>query len=120
MLTDTELQRLRDDVLAALPDSCTIQRLSVSSDEGGFPTETWADVVTVACRVDPFANRTRGGGSVAERDAQTDVFRLTLPWDADIQPHDRVVYGGQTFTLAQLHDGHSLSAVRRAIITRVT
>lgn len=120
MLTNRELAQLRADILITLPDTCTIQRNTPTVDSYGYTTEVWASVATgVQCRVDPASKQGMGSGVVAEREAARTYFQLTVPYDTTIADADRVVYGGTTFEIIQLHEVHSLRAVRRAVIARI-
>lgn len=120
-LTETELADLRSDITALLPDTCTIQQ-PTATNSGGLWSETWSDVATVACRFDPF-NPKDSGEDVSDqldREAVLSVYRLTVPYNADLQEGYRVAHGGtQYFQVVQVSDIHSDRAVRRAVVVRI-
>lgn len=118
MLTTRELSDLRADVLETLISTCTVQRVTTTNNKGKV-SETWTAVETdIVCRVDPY-QRQDSAGVVADQEQGRAWFRLTLPWDADIGDGDRVIYGGETYELVQLHATHSGHIVTRAIIAKL-
>jgi head-tail adaptor len=120
MLPSDELADLRADILETLPDTCSIRRPTATTDDYGNVAESYAEVDTAYCRVDPFSPKDSGSeGIVAQREASVTWYRLALEYDADIQYGDRVVIGGVTYELVQLYDAHSLRAVQRAVIAMI-
>lgn len=119
MLTDTELTQLRADILETLPDTCVIRRGTVAANDYGYPDATWGTAGTVICRVDPYTNKSDSRGVVGVQEASRNYRLLTVEWNADIQPADRVTFGSETYEVLELFDDHSLRAVRRANVVRV-
>lgn len=122
MLTSAELTAARADVLETLPDTCNILRPSTSTDSHYFADET-ANAGTVgtavACRLDPYTNRTDNQGMVAGREANRAYFMLTLPYDATIDDGDRVVVGADMLQILQLYSVHSDRIVTRVLCAKV-
>lgn len=121
-LTPAELAAIRDTADNILPDTCTIQTLTRASDGMGGWVDTWANTHTgVACRlgiessgVAADAELEQGQRLVALRN-----YVLTLKYDQTIQPHDRVIVGGNTYEIAQVLDGHSWITVKRVSLVRL-
>lgn len=120
-LTSDELTAARADILETLFDSCNILRPSTSVDSHYFADESTAGTVgtAVACRVDPYTNRTDNVGMVAGRESNRAYFMLTLPWNATIDDGDRVVFGSDTLQVLQLFNVHSDRLVTRALCAKV-
>jgi hypothetical protein len=45
-------------------------------------------------------------------------YQLTIEHDADLNDGDRVVVGGVTYEVVQLHEGNALAAVKRAMLVK--
>ena len=120
MLNASELDQLRRDALAALPDTCAVLRPTTSTDTDGDSAATWGTAAAnLACRLDPFRWRDFGG-LVAAREANRTYYVLTLPFDADVRDGDRVVVGGAPLEVMQLFDLHTERVVLRAYVARIT
>lgn len=120
MLNANELAALRTDILATLPDTCTIQRASITTNSAGHSAQTWAASSSgVACRIDPIPRTQGDNGMVGQQEKQRAWYRLTVPYDTDLQDGDRIIYSSDTYEVLQLHDDHSLRAVRRAVIAKI-
>jgi head-tail adaptor len=117
MLTAAELAALRADMANLLPDTCIIQRNSGTVDVYGHVSEAWSNAGTSICRFDPFGHA--GAGELAEREAMRNYYRLTVTYDADLRPGDRVSFSSDLYEVVELHDDHSLRAVRRAIVSKI-
>lgn len=120
MLTSRELAQARADVLTTLTDTCAIQRASEGTDSYGHTAKTWATATGGAlCRFDPLMRHDNSGQKIAVQEQGRAWYQLTLMWDADLRDGDRVVYGGDTYEVLQLHDDHSARIVRRAMLVKV-
>jgi SPP1 family predicted phage head-tail adaptor len=122
MLTDAELDSLRDDIeRELLPDTVVITRATHGTAEsyGYGGTVAWPAVGTAAARVDPM-RRNNGGDEIAAREAGVDERQLTVPYDANIAQGDKVTVGGRTYDVRTVADDHSLRAVRRAVLVVTT
>ncbi|HLA42432.1 MAG TPA: phage head closure protein [Aggregatilineales bacterium] len=118
-LTDHELQRLRDAHSEILTGSCSIWRKSKSTNAAGGADDTWQEHLSdVACLLMPERSR-RMIEVQAEREIMTVYYRLTVPYDTDIQSDDRVDYEGDTYEIVALWDDHTLRTARRAIMAKV-
>lgn len=97
MLTEAELDRMRAAAQAAMPDVAAVQRPQHVPDGAGGSTTTWTTVTgELPCRV---VSQSGGEDSVDGRPETTAAFRVTVPWDADIDTTDRLIIGTLTGTL---------------------
>lgn len=100
MLTEAELDRMRAAAQAAMPDVAAVQRPQHVPDGAGGSTTTWTTVTDeLPCRV---AWQSGGEDSVDGRPETTAAFRVTVPWDADIETTDRLVIGTLTVEVAHV------------------
>lgn len=78
-----------------LLDTCVVQRpTKVSNGKGGW-TNTWTDIDTYNCRF--WISSGPSGTSQeshfwGEKEVSNTVGFVTLPWDADVQAKDRIVW----------------------------
>ena len=98
MLTAAQVASMRATQKRALPQTCTIQRLTSVSDGGGGRTESWADIADgVPCRVAPVAGGETGTSGDRIVDESTHV--ITLPAGEDVTEADRIVVDDQTYNV---------------------
>lgn len=120
MISDATLARLRAVQLAAMPDTCVIERKTLGArNQFGERTETWPEVATVACRVAAVGNP--GDPVVTAFRALTTVsdFDLTVPLDTDLRGGDRVTYQGLTFEVKGEPITGTWALAKRAAMTRL-
>jgi hypothetical protein len=118
MLTIRELAELRSDVMELLPDTCRIERPTVTNAHG-YTSNAWGTaVVSTACRLDPDTSR-QDVEVVAGREGSVSRYILSLKWDVDIQDGDQIVLGGKNYQLTELHEAHSDRIVRRARVSQI-
>lgn len=87
---------------ARLRHTVTIQRAVLGArNERGIKAETWADLASIRAWVQPLARREvpEAGEGGAMR---ADLLMFCLP--TDITEHDRVVYGGVTYSVTSVHN----------------
>ena len=121
-LSDAELNEFRVDVAMMLPGTAIISAGTVTVDGSGFPVETYAPVAggTVACRIDPLKSRGDRLREQIGRETLTEMYQLTVPWDAPIADVNlRVESAGRTYEVVQLDTFHSWNVSRRAIVSIV-
>jgi hypothetical protein len=117
MLTDEELQAMRDEAETVLTDTCTIQDKSYAADGGGGNTVTWSDAATsVKCRLAPL---TKGMPAVrGDRiDYKTDWI-IHVPYDQAISAEQRVVLNSDNFEVMSVEDDHHFRVLRTAYCRR--
>lgn len=118
ILSDAELADLRTEIVGLLPDTCSIMRPTYTNNKGKA-IETWGTAVASAnCRVDPSSQRQSNDQAVGAQESGAARWQLTVEWDCDIQDGDRIVFNSKIYQIEQLHEDHSLRAVRRAILVR--
>lgn len=101
-----------------LPDTCVVQRATVTSDGQGGRTKTWATAGTYACRYSEDRNAAREEVTPSGIKALS-MWRITFPAGTDVDEKDRVVVSGQTFEV----DGggpHSYEVARVVKAHKVT
>lgn len=111
VLTAGELTQARADLTATLPATCDIVRVVRANSEGGW-TETPSTVATVACRLSAVSVRERiAGGRIAAEASHV----VTLTALTDVRQEDRIVTGGLTFEVVEMHS-RSEELVRRIYV----
>ena len=120
MLASTQLTTMRSNVTRLLPDACTIQSKTVTTDGAGGWTEQWdtAPNGLVPCRLDPLTSRSTVV-TIGDREARHALYQLTVPYDAPITLSCRVVIGSYTYEVRQLVGEHAWRVSRRAILVRL-
>jgi hypothetical protein len=120
-VTSGEMAAIRAEVgRLALPDQCTITRVSpgtVNADGSGEPGSSVT--TTYACRIAPL-----GGSPVeqvfAARLQNVTGFTITLPFDADVNERDVIVSGAQKYQVLGVLDPVSFQTAVRAAARRIT
>lgn len=118
MLTQAELDAMRQLQQSAMPDTATVQRATTSTNDIGEALQTWANVGTYNCRVARTGVRpqeTEASGALAVEDE----WVITFPHDADVQEGDRVVVGGSTFDVRAVENARSWLTALRVRVVRV-
>lgn len=119
MLTASDLAFMRATQDEALPDTCTIQQKTLTSDGMGGYTEGWTDRATdVACRLAPATYRP-GEQVIAEQQVGSSLWQLTLPAGQVIEASDRVVVAGVTYEVVGVHSGGAWETAKRALLIRL-
>lgn len=97
MLTAAELDSMRADVNASLPDTCAVVRPSTTVDSTGALVEgVPTTVATVACRISPSI-RVPEEAIAAGRVGNVTPWNLTLPAGTDVSAGDRISSDGRAF-----------------------
>ena len=116
-LTDAELTAMRATVAGFLPDTCTLQTPTETSDGMGGWTTTYGDThKNVACRI------WQKGGSeetVGAQSAEVTRWVLTVAYDQALDATMRCVHDGHTYQVNDVADTPSERLQRRAWITRI-
>ena len=121
MLSQRELDDIRTDVeTLTLAGTAIISRATEVNDGYGDLIKTWANVGTAMCRIDPIEAQSGSSvGVIAAQEKGKAYYRFTTMWDTDIADGDRIVSGGVTYEMVQLHENHDLRAVKRAILAKI-
>ena len=117
----TQFATMRTSVTRLLPDTCTIQTKTTTSDGAGGWTESWDAVPNglVPCRLDPLLSR-RSLESFGSQEVSFALYQLTVPYDAPITIGCRVLVGSNAYEVRQLIGEHSWRVSRRALIIRLS
>jgi head-tail adaptor len=118
MLTSNELSDARSDVAETLTDVVILYRPTATISAGGEFTETFAAFGTVAGRLDPVS-RSMTVSLVGEREMGRALYRLTLPYNTDVNAGDQVSMGAITYELTEILDTHSARIVVRCLVERL-
>jgi len=118
MLSEKELNAMRDSIGELLPDFCHLLTLTQVSDGAGGFTDSWGTATrNVSCRLD-----TRGGretlfdGSIRP----FNTLILSLPYDTEITEAYRVELDDFTYNVTNVNLGTSWNVVKRVQVERVT
>ena len=120
-LSTSELASLRTAAESWLTETCAIQEKTLTSDNMGGYTETWATVTgcgSVACRLAPMQSRDGETVDGAQLRSISD-WVLTLHWDQALTAANRVVHGGLTYEVTRVEDAHTNRTAKRAYLKRV-
>lgn len=118
-LNTKQLTHMRAGAEALMPDLCVIQGVTRTSDGAGGWSESWSARGTVICRLDPIVSRNRSEAQAA-REATIQYYTLSVPWDTEIAPDDRVVHDGVTYEVVEAHGDESWPVARRARVAILT
>lgn len=118
-LSTLELTRLRDAVdTISLIGTALVLRPSEGQDSDGNVVTTYATAGTLD--VGLFKRVRRIEIDIrAMREAEENFYSCILPWNADVNPDDRLSIGGVNYAINILWKGHSMSVGTRARITRI-
>lgn len=119
-LSEQALNRMRTQFAQFLPDSATIQAMSYLPDGAGGWTEVWQTVVggTVACRLDALF-RHNPVDTIATHESVVSEYLLTVPFDAPLDVHQRVIINGETYQVRTLLTDHSWRVAKRAYVAKI-
>jgi head-tail adaptor len=117
MLTAADLTAMRSTASASLVDVCLIKRVTLTSDGVGGYTSSWATAATVACRVAPARGPTEL--DLVNRAAAVQGWTLTLPYNTDVRPADRLVVGSRTFEVIGRLAAETYETARRVVCVEI-
>lgn len=118
LLNAAELAQLRADIADLLPDTCRVERGTISKN-GPYDVKAWGTAITsTACRFDPDSLR-NAADLVADREAGIARYIVTMNYDVDLRDGDRIVYSGGTYEITELHTEHSLNGAVRARVSMI-
>lgn len=118
MLTETDLAILRAAQEAAMPDTCTVQRLTLEDDGYGGQTEEWDDVASYACRLAPVADPKEL--LLAGQTVQVADWMATLPHNADVRAADRITIGTRVLEVVGVVQGSSWQTALRVTAKEIS
>lgn len=102
MLTDNELEEMRDVAARALPGTAVISLGgTLVSDGGGGGSISYNSGGTVACRVAPISGTER---ALADRISSDAEFIITLPHDANVTTDAKLAIDGTNYSVEAIRD----------------
>lgn len=122
-LTAAELTQIRADVETLMPDTCTIQSMSLTNNAVGEPARSYSNRGTaIICRIDPEIafNAFEYLGGFSDTIKYTGRFILTLKHDQTVTISDRVIANGTTYEVVSIDPGKSWKASTRATLVEVS
>lgn len=116
-LRDADLEQMRDDVLAMLPDECDILAPSPGHDDEGESIVTWnVKSAGMPCRLDYKSGNEKVVGAAIQPNAHA---ILTLPWYATLKTHERVSIEGKLYAVKSVNTGQSWMVSVRAEVEAI-
>jgi hypothetical protein len=114
MLTNFELQFMRDSIEMLMPDTCTIlSPIDTPNDEGGI-IQTWGTVAAnVPCRLDMKSGSLPVTGGAVQLFTS---YMLSIPYDQTIDEVDNVVINSIQYAVTSLNSEQSWRAVKRVTL----
>ena len=119
VLSDTELDAMRDTLDTSLPELAEIERATKVSDGRGGETLTWTTVASVPCRVAPVLARPPADQVTADLVTNVQKWVLTFPAGTNLAPDDRMIVGARRFNLYAVTAPRSYAVSTRATATEV-
>lgn len=119
-VTGVDLVLIKAWQIIAMPDTCTLRTVTLTSDGSGGWTEGTSDQLVVPCRLREQGARSIGIEQInGERAIPTRTYILTVPSTYAITPQMRVIKGGVTFEVTSVNQGTSWNTATRAVCERV-
>jgi hypothetical protein len=119
-IPDSELTAMRAEAESTvMPQSGTITRITRAADSYGMLTPSGTVTIATVCGLSKASNRSRFLQNLAGRDAEINYYMLTLPWNTDIQPDDKITVENDVYAIVNLFDDHIYRIARRAVVTKV-
>jgi hypothetical protein len=109
VLSNGELEAMRREVTASLPDTATVQRLNPQ-------TFQWQTVGSWPCRSMPRRSVTRGSDGMLQG---VTLWHVVMPWNAGVLVNDRLIIGSMTLTVTGTDAGRSEAVALTAQCTRI-
>ena len=117
MLTDTDLNDMRQAIGDLLPAACDILSVTRTSDGQGGQVDTWGTATaSLACRLDWKRGDERVFGSNLQ---PYTGWVLSLPFDATVTAANRIKIGAIVYNVTMVDNGKSWSAVTRCTLEEV-
>ena len=116
MINEHDLHLMRHTIQHLLGDLCSIQAFTDVPDGYGGMTRTWSTIYSnVPCQIAPDTSSPQ---NVGEKYFVVTGWTLTLYYDQPIVAGNRVVKGGDTFSVIAVEDDRSRRICRRASLRR--
>lgn len=116
LVSATQLSQLRAVAYKGLDTEITIERPTQTETDFGS-TEEFAPVETTLAWIREMS--TSAPGSMVGLTATTEVFRIHVRHDVDIQPHDRITAGSSQYTVTGVNTDNTIRIFTTALARRV-
>lgn len=117
MLSATDLAGMQATLTESLPDICTLELDTLTSDQAGGHTAAAGAPVSVACRVSPL-RLTRSSAQAetveVERVVEQSLWIITLPVGTEVTPTHRIGHAGREFEVVEVLSPRSWNLSVRA------
>ena len=111
LLQTADLTYMRSQVKVAMPDTVTIQRKAITSDQQGGYTESYDDAyqnIPARLAIKSVAESVAAGVQDVRLDAT-----LTLAYDQSIEQSDRIIHSSGSYEIQSVDSGKSWSVSKR-------
>lgn len=114
MLTNSELQFMRDSIEQLMPDRCNIlSPVNTPNEEGGI-VQTWGTIASnVPCRLDMKSSSEPAIGGALQIFTG---YMLSLPYDQTIEETYNVVINSIQYAVTSINSQQSWRAVKRVTL----
>lgn len=112
MLTTVQIEAMRTQQSAALPDTCVILQRTLTRDDYGGHSETWEQVGEAPCRIAVTSGKEL---EIAAKLTERRTVTITLPHGTSIAADHRVRSDGRTFEILAVLDGGEWSTALRVL-----
>jgi len=124
MLTDEEIDSMRETTFASLPDTCRIVSSVLATTAGGGTRPTVTIGPALACSVVPAMSSAINEAAVMERLGNLEAWMVSIPAETAIAEKERldVLVGGVTRRLEvqAVYGPESFELERRVVCTEVS
>jgi len=111
LLQTADLEYMRSQVRVAMPDTVTIQRRTIESDNQGGYTESYDDAyqnIPARLAVQSVAESVAAGVQDVRLDAT-----LTVAYDQSIEQSDRIIHSSGSYEIQSVDSGKSWAVSKR-------
>ncbi|QPC82111.1 hypothetical protein G4Y79_20875 [Phototrophicus methaneseepsis] len=121
MLTDKELADIRRDMGEMLPVSCDILAVTYTQDSSGWDNTPSTNIrAAVPARLDHLEPDSSAQDMIATAESGRILYRLTVPWDADLRDSDQVRIHGVVYEVLAVTLEQTERFCRRALVSKLS
>lgn len=117
MLSQRDLQQVKDIHSATMTDEMEVLRASKTSDGAGGREETYSIAGTYPCRLSPFGEPAEV--ILANKPQTRQRYRVTAAAGIDVRDTDRLVIDGETYVIIGIQESTALPADTVMICVRL-
>lgn len=123
MLSDSDLQYMRDTVEQLFPDTCYILSVTSTSDGQGGYTDTWGTAGTALCRIDAASSKS---GFIGQFDTitagaiqESTKWMVSLPYDTTVTLNNKLSINSYEYSIVAADLGKSWNGEVRLVVERI-